>query len=148
VAGHLLALEHLAGVLTLTGRAVRAVADRHTVRGAQTAEVVPLHRTGKALTDRGARHVDELTFEVVVGGDFLAHVDQVLGVDAELRDLALGRHLGRGEMAAHRLGVAWPWPTRAQLNGRIAVLVGRALRHDLQACRVAGRSPAPACRLP
>jgi hypothetical protein len=48
VAGHLLALEHLARVLTLTGRAVRTVRDRHAVRGAQAAEVVPLHGTGES----------------------------------------------------------------------------------------------------
>src|SRR5215831_518786 len=39
VAGHLLVLPGLAGVLTAAGRTDRAVRDRHTVRGAQTAEV-------------------------------------------------------------------------------------------------------------
>ena len=37
VAGHLLALEDLAGVLPLAGGAVAAVGDRHAVRGAQAA---------------------------------------------------------------------------------------------------------------
>ncbi len=58
--GHLLALEHLAGVLALAGRAVAAMAHRHAVARAQAAEVVTLHGAGEALADRGARHIDEL----------------------------------------------------------------------------------------
>src|SRR5690349_19241472 len=50
VAGHLLVLPGLARVLTTTGRTDRAMRDRHTVRGAQTAEVPALHTAGKALT--------------------------------------------------------------------------------------------------
>src|SRR6187402_3720716 len=60
VAGHLLVLPGLAGVLTATGRTDRAVRDRHAVGGAQTAEVPALHTAGKALTDRGAGNVHEL----------------------------------------------------------------------------------------
>jgi hypothetical protein len=103
VAGHLLALEHLAGVLALAGRAVAAVADRDTVRRAQAAEVVPLHGAGEALADARARDVDELAGEVVVGGDLLADADQVLGGSPGTRELALGLDLGSGEVAAHRL---------------------------------------------
>src|SRR5207237_4120034 len=46
--GHLLVLPGLAGVLTATGRTDRTVRDRHTVRGAQTAEVPTLHTAGEA----------------------------------------------------------------------------------------------------
>src|SRR5437588_2570694 len=53
VAGHLLVLEGLAGILAAAGRAVRAVRDRDAVGGAQTAEIPALHRTGEALADRG-----------------------------------------------------------------------------------------------
>jgi hypothetical protein len=79
VTGHLLALEHLARVLTLTGRAVRTVRDRHAVRGAQATEVVPLHGTGKTLADRRARHINELAGEIVVGDDFLTDVHRFSG---------------------------------------------------------------------
>jgi hypothetical protein len=85
------------------------------VRGAQAAEIVPLHGTGEALTDGGAGHIHELAFEVMVGGDFFTHGDEVFGVHAELRHLALGLHLGGGEMAAHglarRLALAVPAPS-------------------------------------
>ncbi|EBA16048.1 30S ribosomal protein S10 [Roseobacter sp. SK209-2-6] len=60
--GHFLAFENLAGILTLTGRTVRTVRDRNTVRSAQTTEVVTLHRTGKTFTDGGAGHVHFLAF--------------------------------------------------------------------------------------
>jgi hypothetical protein len=73
-----LPLNTLARVLTLTSRTVRTVADRNTVRGTQTAEVMALHRTGKTFTDRGARHVNELTFEIMVCGDLFANGDQIL----------------------------------------------------------------------
>src|SRR5690606_7886189 len=77
VAGHLLALEHLAGVLALAGRAVASVADGDTVRGSQAGEVPALHRALEALALVGAGHVDELTRHEVVGGDLRAHLDQV-----------------------------------------------------------------------
>ena len=100
VAGHLLALEHLAGVLALTGRAVRAVADRDAVRGAQTAEVPALHGALEALALARARHVDELAGDEVVGRDLGADLDHVLGRDAELGELALRLDLGDREAAA------------------------------------------------
>jgi len=137
VTGHLLAFEHLAGVLALARGPVRTVRDRHTVRRPQAAEVVPLHRTGKTLTDRGTGDVHELACQIVVGGDFRAHIDQVVRRHAEFRDLALGRHIRLGEVAALRgsgplgLGIA-----RAQLDGGIAILLGGALCHDLQVVKL------------
>ena len=72
-----------------------AVADRHAVRRPEAAEVVPLHAAREALADRRAGDVDELTREIVVRGDLLADLDQVLGADPELGDLPLGLDLGR-----------------------------------------------------
>ncbi len=88
VAGHLLVLPGLAGVLTAAGRTDRTVRDRHAVSGAQTAEVPALHAAGKTLTDRGAGDVDELADDEVVGLDLGADRDQRVLGDAEFRDLA------------------------------------------------------------
>src|SRR5262249_57172366 len=104
VAGHLLAFEHLAGVLALAGRAVASVADRHAVRGAQAAEIVALDDAGKTLADGRARHIDILAFYEVIGGDLGAHLDQILGAPPKLRDLPLGLDIGHGELPARRAG--------------------------------------------
>src|SRR5262249_36330310 len=104
VASHLLVLEGLAGILPATGGAVRAVRDRDAVRGAQTREIPALHRTGKALADRGAGDVDELADHEMVGGNLGANRDQLTFGDAEFGQLALGLDLGDGEMAAVGLG--------------------------------------------
>ena len=93
VAGHLLALEHLARVLALTGRTVRTVRHRDTVRGTQTTEVVALHGAGKTLADRSAGDVDQLAVDEVVGVDLGADIDEVVGGDAEFGDLGLGLDL-------------------------------------------------------
>src|ERR1700743_1469872 len=103
VAGHLLVLEGLAGVLTAAGRTDRTVRDRHTVGGAQTAEIPALHAAGKTLTDRGAGNVDELADDEVVGLDFRANRDQRVFRHAELGDLALGLDLGDRELSAFGL---------------------------------------------
>src|ERR671936_749171 len=79
VAGHLLVLEGLAGVLAAAGRTDRAVRDRHAVGGAQTAEIPALHAAGKALADRGAGDVDELADDKVVGLDLGADRNQRIG---------------------------------------------------------------------
>src|SRR6185312_12973439 len=106
VAGHLLALEHLAGVLALAGRTMRTVRHGHAVRGAQAAEVVALHAAGKALADRGTGDIDALADDEVVGLHRRANLDEALGIDAELDDLALRLNLGLGEIAAVGLGEA------------------------------------------
>src|SRR5688572_10452908 len=69
VAGHLLVLEGLAGILTPAGRTDRAVRHRHTVGRAQAAEVPALDAAGKALADRGAGHIDELARDEMVRSD-------------------------------------------------------------------------------
>ena len=109
------------------------MADRHPVRGAQTTEVVPLHRTGKALTDRSARDIHELAREIVVRGNLFANLDEVLGINAKLGHFSLGFDLCDGKVAAH--GLACPLGlgrARAELHGRIAVFLGRALCHNLK----------------
>ncbi|KAK0348335.1 hypothetical protein LTR94_037668, partial [Friedmanniomyces endolithicus] len=63
MASHLLALEDLARILTLAGRTMRTVRNRHAVRGAQTTEVPALHGAGKALTNGMALDVDLLARE-------------------------------------------------------------------------------------
>src|SRR3954465_12285309 len=132
MAGHLLVLEGLAGVLTAAGRTDRAVRYRHAVGGAQTAEVPALHTAGKALADRGAGDVDELAGHEVIGLDFGADRDQALLRDAEFRELALGLDLGRGELAAFGLrhvdGLAG---AGAELQRNVTVLLGRAMSQHL-----------------
>src|SRR5215813_11597119 len=51
MAGHLLVLEGLAGILAAAGRAMRAVRDRHAVGGAQAMEIPAFHRPGETLAD-------------------------------------------------------------------------------------------------
>src|SRR5436190_24119595 len=132
MAGHLLVLEGPARVLTAAGRADRTMRDRHAVAGAQAGEIPALHAAGKALADGDAANVDELAGNEVVGGDLGADRDQILLVDAELGDLALGLDLGLGEVAA--LGLADVLDlarARAELNGDVAVLLLGAMRDHL-----------------
>src|SRR5262245_5808829 len=132
VAGHLLVLEGLAGVLTAAGRTDRAVRDRHAVGRAQTAEIPALHAAGKTLADRGAGDVDELARHEVIGLDLRADRDQAVLRDAEFRELALGLDLGRGELAAlglrHVDGLAG---AGAKLQRNVTVLLGRAVAQHL-----------------
>ena len=70
------------------------------MRGAQTAEVPALHGALETFALVGARHVDELAGDEVVGGDLGAHLDDVIGADPELDELALRLDLGHGESSA------------------------------------------------
>src|SRR5690606_37183310 len=103
VAGHLLALEHLTRVLALTGRTVRTVRNRVTVRCTATAKVVALHDALETLTDRGTRHVDLLAGNEVLCGDFRTNIDQVFLRHAELRELSLWFDRSSGEVDTHWL---------------------------------------------
>src|SRR5262249_30480057 len=67
--GHLLILEHLAGILPLPGRTVAAMRDRNAVGRAEAAEIVALHRAGEALADAGAGHIDILPGQKMRRGD-------------------------------------------------------------------------------
>ncbi len=132
VAWHLLVLKGLARILAAAGRADRAVRDRHTVGGAQAAEVPALHAAGKTLADRGPGHVDELPDHEMVSRDLGADRDQVAFVHAELGKLALGLDLGHREMAAIGLGqVLRLAGAGAELQRHVAVLVLRAVGDDL-----------------
>src|ERR1700730_8727268 len=128
VARHLLVLEGLAGILTSAGRTDRTMRYRHTVGGAKTAEIPALHAAGKALADRSAGDVDELSDHEVIGLNFSADRDQRVFRHAELGDLALGLDLGDRELAAldpqqiEVIGRAG-----AELSRYVTVLLGRAL---------------------
>ena len=101
--------------------------------GAQAAEIVPLHRTGEALSDRGARHVDPLPGNEMVGGDFGTDLDEVLRADPEFRNPALRLDPGLGEMAPHgRPGASGLRRAGPELHRGVTVLVRCPLRHHLQ----------------
>ena len=109
-----------------------AVRDRNTVRGTQTTEVVPLHRTGKTLTRRGARRIDELPCNEMVRSQLGADIDHVIRRNPELDHFALGLDLGDGKMAtlgARRILRLLLADT--QLKRCVAVLVFGPLRNDL-----------------
>src|SRR5690242_8650178 len=132
MAGHLLVLPGLAGVLAAAGRTDRAVRDRHAVGGPQTAEIPALHAAGKTLADRGAGHVYELANHEMVGLDFRADRNQRVLGDAEFRDLALRLDLGDGELASLGLRhVDRLAASRAELQRDIAVLVLGAVAQHL-----------------
>src|SRR3546814_666139 len=123
VTSHALALPDLARILVGTGRTMRTVRNRHTVRGTQTTEIMALHGAGEALTDRGARHVHQLTSGEVSGCQLGADVDHVVFGYAKLDELRLRLDFGDGEMAAQGLRrVLHLGRTRTQLNSRVAVL--------------------------
>src|ERR1700759_3697582 len=132
VAGHLLVLPGLAGILTAAGRTDRAVRDRHAVGGAQAAEIPALHAAGKALADRSAGDVDELADDEMVSLDFGADRDQRIFADAEFGDLALRLDLGGGELAAFGLrhvdGLAG---AGAELQRDVTVLLGRTVAQHM-----------------
>src|SRR5205085_9731296 len=86
VAGHLLVLEGLAGILTSAGRTDRTMRYRDTVGGAQAAEIPALDAAGKTLADRSAGDVDELADHEMVRLDFGADRDQRVFGDAEFGD--------------------------------------------------------------
>ena len=137
VTGHFLALENLTRILTLPGRAVAPVRDRHTVRGAQTAKIMPLHGTGKTLTDGNARSINMLAFHEVIGGELGADINHVFRRHAKLGQTALRLNLGARKMPARGFGGAFDLgKTGTQLNGSVAVLVFGALGHNLTAVKL------------
>src|SRR5262249_7566622 len=100
VAMHLLVLESFTGILAAACAAERAVRDRYAVAPLEAAEIPPLHRAGEAATDGDAGHVDFLSGDEVIGLDEVADVEEILLVDAELGELALGLDLRFGKLAA------------------------------------------------
>src|ERR1700709_353508 len=132
VTGHLLVLEGLAGILTSAGRTDRTMRNRHTVGGAQTAEIPALHAAGKTLTNRGAGDVDELADHEMVRLNFGAHRDQRIFRHPKLGNLPLGLDLRHRELAALRLrqidGLAG---AGTELQRDVTVLLGRAMTQNL-----------------
>src|SRR6202165_497036 len=70
VAGLLLVLEGLAGILTSAGRADRTMRNRDAVGGAKPAEIPALDAAGKTLTHRSAGDIDKLADHEMVGLNF------------------------------------------------------------------------------
>src|SRR3954466_3705035 len=132
MAGHLLVLEGLAGILASAGRTDRTMRYRDAVGGAQPAEIPALHAAGKTLADRGAGDVDELADHEMVGQNLGADRDQRVFRHAELGHLPLGLNLGHRKLAALCLrqidGLAG---TRTELQRDITVLLGRAVAQHL-----------------
>src|SRR5690606_29717921 len=132
VTGHLLAFENLARILTLAGGTMRAMRHGDTVRGAHTAEVVPLHRAGKAFTDARADNIDILIRDEVIRRQLRTDIDKRVFRHAELGHLHLRLDFRLGEMAAqcprHILDFG---RARTELDGIIAMAVRRAMRDAL-----------------
>src|SRR5229473_3514414 len=124
MAGHLLVLEDLAGILALAGRAVAAVRDRDAVARAQAAEIVPPHDAGEAAALGRAGDVDELPGEEMRRRQLDADLEQRVLGHAELDELALRLDLRLGVVAAHGLGhVLDLGLADAELDGGVAVLL-------------------------
>src|SRR5689334_16522220 len=132
MAGHLLVLEHLAGVLTAAGAADRTVRDRHAVRSAKSAEIPSLHATGEALANAGSGDIDELTNDEMIGGDLRTNRNHGIVTDAKFSQSALGLDLGDREAAAlglaHVLHLAG---AGTELKRDVAVLLLAAMRDHL-----------------
>lgn len=90
---HALALPHAARITVVTSRTVRTVRYGVTVRSATTTEVVTLHSTGKTLTDRGSRYVDQLAGLKMSCGQCCTDIDQVLGETRNSTSFAFGSTL-------------------------------------------------------
>jgi hypothetical protein len=132
VSGHLLALEHPARILAIAGRAVRAVRNRHAVTGAQPLETPALHGAGEALADAGAAHIDVLADHEMIDRKRGAGLEQRVLAHPELGEPSLGRHLGLGEVTAHRLGHGLGLgATDAELHRGVAIPVGAPGGHHL-----------------
>jgi small subunit ribosomal protein S3 len=137
VAGHFLVLEGTAWILTLTGRTMRTVRHRNPVRCFKAAEVPTFHRTSEALTFRDTDHIDILAGNEVVGANFVPYRQQRIFRHAELNELLLGFDVSFREHGFLRLVNAVRFGfARTDLNGRIAILCGRALCSNLHVIKL------------
>src|SRR5262249_55336803 len=128
VAGHLLVLEDLAGILALAGGAVAAMRNGDAVARAQAAEIVAAGGARESAALGGADDIDELSRHEMFGRELGAHLDEPVLGDAELGELALRLELRLGEVAAHRLRhVLHLGLADAELKRGVAVLLLRAL---------------------
>src|SRR6478735_7183886 len=100
------------------------MAHGNAVRGAQATKAMTLHDASEAFADRRARDIDELPLDEMVGGDFRAHLDQIVRAHAELGEFPLRLDLDGREKSA--IGARQPLRLRladATLQRRIAVLL-------------------------
>ena len=140
MASHLLALEDLARLLTLTCRTVRTMRDRYAVRGTQATKIMALHRTGKTLTLGGADDIDLLAGDKVARRDGRANLEDCIITDTELGELRLRHHIRLGEMAAHGLRyVLGLGRTCTELDSRVAVTLLLADRNHLNVIHLQNR---------
>jgi len=140
MAGHLLVLEGLARILTVTGRTMRTVADGNPVRGFKPREVPALHRTREALTNRHTGHIHLLPRNEMRGRKDGAGFQHGIGSHAEFDNLTRRFHTSLREVTLVRLGdVLGLRNANAELNGFIAILVSAALRHHAHIVHVQQR---------
>src|SRR5665213_1119023 len=124
MAVHLLVLESLARILTAARAAQRAVGDRHAVRRFKAAEIPALHGAGETTADGDACDVHFLAGHEMIRLQQIAHLKQVLRIDAEFREFLAGLHFGLRELTA--IGLAETLGFRKagpELNGRVAILL-------------------------
>ena len=137
VAGHLLVLEGLARILTVTCRTMRTVRHRHAVGGFQTAEVPPLHTAGKAFTLGDAADIDHLPDHEVRRRQRLPRLERRVRRHAELPQTHLRLDLQSSVVAligiGHVLDLGFPPP---ELHGAVAVTLRRANLHHLHLVQV------------
>src|SRR5690606_15976827 len=116
----------------LAGRTAGTQRHRTAVVTHATAADTGLHGAGEPRTDRVAPDIDELTRYGLLDRRLGADVDQCGRRPPKLDQLALRLDLRLGVMPAHRLGdVLHLGLADAELDGGVAVLLGRAHRHDL-----------------
>jgi hypothetical protein len=131
MSGHFLVLEGFARILTIAGRAVRAMADRHAVACLQAAEVPALHGAGKPLAFRGPDHVNLLPDQEVRRRQRRPRLQHRVRGYSELGQLRLRLDLRTSEVSLvrlrHVLHLGLP-PT--ELNGGITIrLLGTRGHH-------------------
>lgn len=100
---HLLILEHLAGVLSLSGRADVAVLQRAAVRGRHASEIPPEHCARKPVPPRIARHIHVLAGREVPNRKHVADWEHIFWCHRELEQLHLGRDVRLDKMPDLRL---------------------------------------------
>jgi hypothetical protein len=97
----------------------------------KTGKSMPLHSTGKTLTDCLTGDIDQLTFKEVIRRQFSPDIDKGVITDTEFLQALLWLNFGFGEDTAH-------WPRHVlrlcrvvpKLHGCIAIGIRRALTND------------------